>query len=54
MRGFIQLMKITFIIFAAPEDDKEDDNMSDEADWERLADPQMISARYMVMLAVIY
>ena len=26
--------------------------MTKEADWERLADPQMISARYMVMLAV--
>ena len=26
--------------------------MSDEADWERLADPQMISARYMIMLAL--
>ena len=26
--------------------------MKQEADWERLADPQMISARYMIMLAL--
>ena len=26
--------------------------MKPEADWERLADPQMISARYMIMLAL--
>ncbi len=26
--------------------------MKEEADWERLADPQMISARYMIMLAL--
>jgi hypothetical protein len=26
--------------------------MSDEADWERLSDPQMISARYMILLAL--
>ena len=25
--------------------------MKEEADWERLADPQMISAKYMIMLA---
>lgn len=26
--------------------------MKEEADWERLADPQMISAKYMIMLAL--